>query len=107
LEAAYQVKHICIRENPKVVVADLVSVITDGLTRHHIASEFSLTYTARQSWDIATYPSTADIENSNQFGVIASANYRLVNKGGLSLLKWQDVKTKIAPVMDEMLKFYP
>jgi hypothetical protein len=141
LDASYDVKHICIRENPKVVIDELVPVITDGLARHHIESEFvpsqldkvklqnsgdgyemdhyymnitpapdscdfSLTYTARQSWDIGTYLSTADIEISNKTGIIATANYHLRNKGGLSLLKWQGVKTKMDPVMDELLKFY-
>ncbi|MCK9606284.1 MAG: hypothetical protein M0R33_07515 [Methylomonas sp.] len=139
LDASYNVKHICIRENPKVVINELVPVITDGLARHHIESEFiasnldkqklqaedgkpdrhymamtplpdfcefSLTYTARQSWDFTTYLSTADIEISNKTGVIGSANYRLINKGGLSFMKWQDVDTKLDPVMDQLLRFY-
>ena len=139
LDASYKVKRICIRENPKVIVADLVPVITDGLTRHHIQSvfiasnldkeklqdedeladhyymnitpapsscDFSLTYTARQSWDFTTYLSSADIEISNKTGDIAVANYHLRNKGGLSLYKWQSVKTKIDPVMDQLLQFY-
>lgn len=141
LDASYQVKHICIRENPKVAVPELVPVITDGLTRHHIDSEFipsdldkvklqqedeasesdeyfmnitpspshcdfSLTYTARRSWDIGTYLSTADIAISNKGGVIAKANYHLRGKGGFSLFKWQGVKTKIDPVMDELLQYY-
>lgn len=141
LDASYNVKRICIRENPKVTVTNLVPVITDGLTRHNIESvfitsnldkeklrdededefpdhyymtitptasscEFSLAYTARRSWDLGTYLSTADIEISNKTGVIAIANYHLRNKGGLSLFKWQGVKTKIDPVLDELLKFY-
>lgn len=139
LDASYNVKRICIRENPKVLVTDLVPVITEGLTRHHLESEFiasnldkeklrdedegsdryymgitpapngcdfNLTYTARQSWDFTTYLSTADIEISNKTDVIATANYHLVNKGGLSFFKWQDVKTKIDPVIDELLQFY-
>lgn len=42
--------------------------------------DFSLTYTARQSWDLGTYLSTSDIEILNKNEVIASANYHLVNK---------------------------
>jgi len=139
LDASYNVKRICIRENPKVTVTDFVPVIIDGLTRHNIKSvfitsnldkeklqdedefpdhyymtitptpsscEFSLAYTARRSWDLGTYLSTSDIEILNKNEVIASANYHLVNKGGLSLLKFQGVKTKIDPVLDELLKFY-
>ncbi|MGZ4957311.1 MAG: hypothetical protein ACXV8Q_19610, partial [Methylobacter sp.] len=36
LEASYSVKHICIKENPKVEVDDFVQVITDDLKRHNI-----------------------------------------------------------------------
>jgi len=139
LAASYNVRHICIRENPKVMVQDLVPVIADGLTRHQIESkfiastldkdkvrregaesdqyymnitqapddcDFNLTYTARRSWDFGTYLSTADIAVSDQEGVIAKANYHLINKGGLSLFKWQGVKTKLDPVMDELLQHY-
>lgn len=139
LAASHNVKRICIRENPKVIVQDLVPVITDGLTRHHIESEFiastldkdkvrressesdeyymsitpvpddcefNLVYTARRSWDLGTYLSTADIEILNRDDVIAKANYHLINKGGLSLFKWQGVKTKLDPVMDELLQHY-
>ena len=139
LADSYNVRHICIRENPKVMVQDLVPVITDGLTRHHIESEFiastldkdkvrressesdeyymsitpvpddcefNLTYTARRSWDLGTYLSSADIAVSDKEGVIAKANYHLINKGGLSLFKWQGVKTKLDPVMDELLQHY-
>jgi hypothetical protein len=140
LDASYKVRRICIRENPKVSVEDFVSVITDGLRRHNIESEFiastldkaklqnedigkpdqyymeltpvpdvcdfNLTYTARRSWDFVTYLSTADISISNKKSVIANANYHLIGKGGFSLFKWQGVKTKIDPVMDELLIFY-
>ncbi|MCL7422506.1 MAG: hypothetical protein M8364_16570 [Methylobacter sp.] len=139
LDAAYNVKHICITENPKVIVDELVPVIAEGLSRHHIESTFiqstvdnairsvddqrydhyfmgvtpapdscdyRLTYTARQSWDFTTYLCTADIEISDRRSVIARANYHLVGNGGLSLMKWQGVKTKIDPVMDELLQFY-
>ena len=139
LDASYKVKHICIRENPKVTVHDFVPVVVDGLRRHGISSEFiatkldkdnlpsdtgdsdryymeitpapdncdfNLTYTARRSWDLGTFLSSADISISDKKSVIAMANYHLRLKGGYSLFKWQGVKTKIDPVMDELLKFY-
>jgi len=139
LDASYDIKRICIRENPKVTISDFVPVISDGLNRHNIVSEFiasdldkekirsegketdryymnitqapnsceyNLIYTARRSWDFGTYLSTADIEILKKGDVIATANYHLINKGGLSLFKWQGVETKIAPVMDELLHFY-
>lgn len=139
LTSSHNVKRICIRENPKVMVRDLVPVITDGLARHQIESEFiestldkdkvrregtesdeyymhitpapdhcdfNLAYTARRSWDFGTYLSSADIEILNRERVIARANYHLVRKGGLSLFKWQGVKTKLDPMMDELLRQY-
>ena len=140
LAASYNVKRICIRENPRVTVEDFVPVIVDGLKRHNIESEFiassldkdklqnedidksdqyymeltptpekcdfNLTYTARRSWDLGTFLSTADISISDKKSVIAKANYHLILKGGYSLFKWQGVKTKIDPVMDELLIFY-
>ncbi len=141
LEASYNVKHICIKENPKVEVDDFMQVIVDALNRHNIKSEFialsttdkakvqnddesfpdqyymditpapdscdfNLTYTARRSWDFVTYLSTADIAISDKNSRIAHAHYHLRRKGGLSLFKWQGVKTKIDPVMDELLIFY-
>lgn len=142
LDAAYAVKKVCVRENPKVEIPEMVSVIESGLQRHHIEAtfiastldksklqeadegseldqkymeitpapadcQFSLTYTGRRSWDIGTYLSTADIAIANNNGVIAKANYHLVNKGGLSLFKWQGVKTKLDPVLDQLLQQYP
>jgi hypothetical protein len=141
LDAAYKVKHLCIRENPKVVVEGFVYVVTDGFNRHHISTEFipspaelskleleneddlsdeyymnmtpvpescdfSLTYTARRSWDFVPYLTSATISIYDKKHAIASADYHLRGKGGYSLLKWQSVKTKIDPVMDELLQFY-
>ncbi len=69
--------------------------------------EYSLAYTARRSWDLGTYLSTADIEISDSTSIVASANYHLIGKGGFSLYKWQGVKTKIDPVMDQLFEQYP
>jgi hypothetical protein len=139
LNASYNVKHICIRENPRVMVDDLVSVISDGLSRHHIESafipsnldkekvrdedndsdhyymqitpapdscDFSLIYTARRAWDLGMYLISTDIEILQKNEAIATANYHLRNKGGLSMMKWQGTKTKLDPVMDELFVNY-
>jgi len=34
---------------------------------------------------------------------IGYAEYHLIGGGGLSLMKWQSTKTKMGPVIDEML----
>ena len=71
IEAAAQLEHVCIQGNPKVLVADFVPVLRDGLSRHGISSEtftgsapedcaFIPTYTAFRSWDFAPYLSHAE-----------------------------------------------
>lgn len=106
---------MCIEENPKVQVSDFVPVLQEGFARHGITTElyskipreqcpYVVTYTARRSWDVTPYLSTAEITILGpRRQVLAKANYHLRGKGGLSLMKWQGTKTKIDPVIDELL----
>jgi len=104
---------ICIKENPKVRVADFVPVVREALSRHGIASEvFSeeaparceivLTYTARRSWDFSPYLSQAEVRLERGGREIGYAEYHLRGKGGLSLHKWQSTREKMDPVLDEL-----
>ncbi|WP_137937613.1 Sbal_3080 family lipoprotein [Chitinivorax sp. B] len=117
IDRSINLKHVCIEENPKVIVADFVTVIRDGFDRHGISTEvfsgstpdrceYVLTYTALQSWDFSTYLSYAELRLESKGRKIASAEYRLRGKGGLSMMKWQGTKTKMDPVIDELLKAY-
>jgi hypothetical protein len=92
-----------------------LSVLRDGFERHGISTEvhsgeapstceFILTYTARQSWDFVTYLSHAELRIEQQGRTVASAEYHLRGKGGFSLLKWQGTRTKMDPVIDELLE---
>lgn len=107
--------HICIEENPKVLVRDFVPVLRAGFTRHGIDTSvharperascaYILSYSARRSWDLAPYLSQAELRivgpNRRE---VARADYHLRNKGGLSLLKWQGTKAKMDPVIDQLL----
>lgn len=115
VSATAQMKHVVIRENPKVIVRGFLDVVRDGLSRHGITSEvvpadskiepgqFVLTYTALRSWDVAPYLSVAEVRIERDNNPVASAHYHLRGKGGYSLLKWQSVKTKMDPVMDQLL----
>lgn len=107
-------QHMCIERNEAVIIADFVPVLQAGLKRHGMTStlhdvppvscSYVLSYTARRSWDMAPYLSTADLEIRNQQGRrVATAHYHLRGKGGLSLVKWASVKSKMDPVMDELL----
>jgi hypothetical protein len=63
VDASAGLQHVCIKENPKVLVSDFVPVVRSGLSRHGISSrvysdplpeecEFILTYTALRTWDL-------------------------------------------------------
>jgi hypothetical protein len=106
---------MCIEENPKVQVSDFVPVLQEGFARHGIQTQvhsqipradcpYVVTYSARRSWDMAPYLSTAEITILGpRRQTLAKANYHLRGKGGLSLMKWQGTKSKIDPVIDELL----
>ena len=110
-----KIEHVCIQNNPKVVVTDFVSVMQDGFTRHGITSEvfdgaakpanceFVTTYSARRNWDLAPYLTDADVHLMRDNAEIASAEFHLKGKGGLALNKWRGTKSKMDPVMDQLL----
>jgi hypothetical protein len=117
MERAAGVKHVCIESNPKVIVSDFVPVVRDGFARHGISTEvfsedapvgceYVLTYTALRSWDFAPYLSHAELHLLRQGEEVAQAEYHLKAKGGWSLMKWQGTRTKMDPVIDELLKEY-
>lgn len=108
-------KHVCIRENPKVRVSDFISVLRDGFDRHGIITEvfseerpdrceYILTYTALRSWDVTPYLSHAELRIEKGGRQIAYTEYHLKGKGGLSPRKWDGTKEKMDPVIDELLK---
>jgi hypothetical protein len=115
LDPALTIRHVCIQDNPKVLVSDFVPVLRDGFDRHRITTEvysgtkpgnceYVLTYTALRSWDFAPYLSHAELRLEKDRRQIAYAEYHLIGKGGFSLMKWQGTKAKIDPVIDELLK---
>ena len=117
LSPTLQVKHVCIQENPKVHIDDFVAVVRDGFDRHGISTEvvlygrdvperctYILTYAAVRAWDLAEYMHYAELRLESKGRRIAYAEYRLVGKCGLSLMKWQSTRTKMDPVIDELLR---
>ncbi|WP_036986198.1 Sbal_3080 family lipoprotein [Pseudomonas sp. URMO17WK12:I4] len=106
---------MCIEENPKVMVSDFVPVLQQGFARHGITTQlysaipedrcpYVVKYTARRTWDMAPYLSSAELTILGpRRQTVASANYHLRGKGGLSLMKWQGTKSKMDPVIDELL----
>lgn len=117
VDPSLAINYVCIENNPRVIVTDFVDVLRDGFNRHGIATELTsggrlrqceyvLRYTALQSWDMAKYLSHAELRLESNGRQIASADYHLKGKGGFSLTKWGDTKTKMDPVIDELLAGY-
>jgi hypothetical protein len=117
LDASLNVKHVCIQESPRAKKTDFVSVVREGFDRHGITSEvvygtvpekceYVLTYNAKWTWDFAFYLSHAEIRIDRDHKKVGYGVYHLVGTGGLSMMKWQGTKTKMDPVIDELLKFY-
>jgi len=118
LEASLEVSHVAIKRNSKVIVEEFLPLLQKKFNEHGITTEvfdenapknysIILTYTALQSWDFSTYLSHAEISLTNSdFKEVASAEYHLIGKGGMSFMKWQSVETKISPVIDELLVQY-
>lgn len=108
-----EILHVCIQENPKVMVSDFVPVLEDSFKQYGISTErvssipphceYVLTYSARRSWDITPYLSQAELTLLKDKRPVASANYHLRGKGGLALNKWASTDSKIRPVVDELL----
>jgi len=110
-------KHVCIQDNPNAEVEDFLPIVRDGFDRHSISTkvykgdmpelcEFILTYISKETWDFGAYLHHAELRLERNGRRVAYAEYHLIGKGGLSLMKWESTKTKIDPVLDEMLKAY-
>ena len=117
VDPALNVRHICIQENPQVIIDGFVEYLQEDLEQRGISSqviaqqrprncEYVLSYTARRSWDITTYMSTASLSLTRNGRSVASANYRLRGKGGMSLTKFKSTESKLDDIMDELLAGY-
>jgi len=109
------IKHVCVQESPDdCFVEDMPTVIVEALERNGISAErftgkmpddceYHLKYTCNVTWDMAMYMHHAEIRLLQGRRQVGSAVYHLNGQGGLSLMKWQGTKTKIDPVIDELL----
>ena len=110
--AAHPVALVCIEENPKVLVSDLLFVLEDGFQRHGIKTivykgkppdrcEYTLWYTASRGWDLKPFLNNAEFRLRQGDESVASATYK--HAGGLALNKWASTQEKLTPVIDELL----
>jgi len=117
VDRSAELKHVCIQENSKVWVKDFLPVLRDGFERHGISSEvfqdvapdhceFFVTYTALQTWDVATYMTHAEVRLNRMGQPIAYGEFHLKGGGGFALNKWRSTRSKMDPVIDELLAAY-
>ncbi len=110
--AQYPMKLVCIEENPKVAVSDLLSVLESGFQRYNINTsvyrdkaparcEYTLWYTAFRGWDLAPFLRHVELRLRRGDETIASATYN--HSRGLALNKWASTEDKLTPVIDELL----
>jgi hypothetical protein len=115
--AGKELRAVSIVENPKVKVADFVDVLVAGFARHGInakvvktedeaKNEYMVTYVAYRKWDMAPYLCDATINMTKDGQTVATATYHLMGGGGLSPAKWNGTKSKIDPVIDQLLEHY-
>lgn len=111
-----RIDHVCIERNPRVTIGDFIPVMQEGFRNHGIESSvvdssancrYTSVYTARRTWDITTYLSQAQIDIRRDGRTIATAHYHLRGKGGFALNKWAGTRTKILPVMEQLLSQLP
>lgn len=117
VDPALNVQHVCIQENKAVIIDDFVEYLQDDFARYGITTEvignqrprhceYVLSYTARRSWDMTPYMSTADLTLTRSGHRVGSANYYLKGKGGFSLSKYASTESKLDNVVDQLLAGY-
>ena len=110
--SAHALKLVCIEENPKVLVTDMLNVLEEGFQRHAVRTlvyrdkapdrcEYTLWYTATRGWDFTPFLNRAELRLRRDGETIASANYE--HSGGFALNKWASTSNKLTPVIDELL----
>ena len=115
-----QAKEIKLMDNPDVIVRDFVPVMNKHFSEHGITltrapenttigeNEYVIRYSAKRSWFVAPYLSTAYVKVYKGSRIVAEGNYELIGRFFcLSPYKWQGVETKMKPLYDELLKNYP
>ncbi len=114
-----QITHVCVKDGKDMCFdGEMMGVIRDGFGRHGITTqvysgdlpsecEYNLSYMCNQTWDMAMYMHHAELRLYQTHYQIGYAEYHLNGGGGLSLMKWQNAKTKMDPVIDELLQNYP
>ena len=116
---ALEIKRACIEDGQQMCFdGQMMGVIRDGFKRHGIttqiytgnlpsACEYHLSYMCERTWDMAIYMHHAELRLYRAQVQIGYAEYHLKGGGGFSPMKWESTKTKMDPVIDELLSGHP
>ncbi|MDR3630098.1 MAG: Sbal_3080 family lipoprotein [Desulfocapsaceae bacterium] len=119
IDASLQLKHVCIEDCQSTCFeGEMMGVVRDGFDRHGITTqvysgtppsecEYNLSIMCERSWDLAMYMKHAELRLYHNNLQVGYAEYHLNGGGGLSPTKWGNTRTKMEPVVDEMLIGYP
>ena len=119
VDTALAMKHACVKDCSDMCFdGAMMGIIRDGFERHGIKTqvysgdvpsecEYHLSYYCERTWDMATYMHHAELRLYHANDQIGFAEYHLKGQGGFSLMKWESTKSKMDPVIDELLKNYP
>jgi hypothetical protein len=115
--ASAPIRLLCIEENPRVAVTDLLSFLETSFQRHGIKTavyrensvpascEYSLWYSAIRGWDLAPFLRFAEFRIRRGAETVATATYK--HGGGFALDKWESTETKLTPLVEELLTDFP
>ncbi len=111
-----QIDTICIAKNPDVIRSDFLPTVRSEIEQYGInttvydgdmpaSCQYSMTYTALQSWDFTTYLSHAELHLYKGPKQIGEGIFHLNGKGGFAFTKFKGTRSKMAPVVQQMLGY--
>jgi len=119
VDSTSEITHVCIKDcSDKCFDRRMLYLIQDGFQRNGVTTEvyncelpstceYSLTYSCERAWSMATYLGHAEIQLYHGKSQIGNAEYHLKGKAGFALNDWENTKSKIDPIIDEMLNGLP
>ena len=112
--AGSSLKVVYIQRNAQAdeIAPDLASAIENGFQRHHIGtrvvnaeppgeSVYVLTYAATGGWDLKPFMKTAEVRLKRGATQVGYARYE--NAGGLNTSKFAPARTKVDPLLEQLL----
>jgi len=119
VDTTLKIKHACVEDCQQTCFdGEMMGVIRDGFERNSISTqnytgslpsecEYHLSIMCERTWDMAMYMHHAELRLYRAKAQIGYAEYHLKGKGGLALTKFGSTKSKMDPIIDELLTGNP